>query len=425
MKIIYELPFGGIFFEQVRVYERDENGANSWGNGSYHVISLENGFGGSSLEFDGELLLIGQFGLRVSLRSKDQGGSNAWGEITELVPDEAEIPSIYGGSLDLNMGRAVVGSGESTVYVFDEDEGGVGNWGQSAKIQLPGSIPANSFVGSLALDGDRLLVSAGNRVFFYQNVLGEWELDEEFPFTSFPDVGSLSLKTDFDEDRLILGRQVAGSGRIYFYQKGPDGVWFECQEVLFDDAEIRPDDDNAAFGFSMSADGDMLAVGAPLGPLTSPPGESQKDTGGVYLFERDEEDGDRWSIERRIKPLSDPSDFSFSLFGTSVALAGDWLVVGAPLKDGSGAVYVFHRNTGGDGTWGQVQKISPPDGGSGDSFGIEVEYSEAGYFAVGSPGHDVDGSEKDGAGGVCLYDGARRALDVSGKANGFRWSFRR
>jgi hypothetical protein len=60
-------------------------------------------------------------------------------------------------------------------------------------------------------------------------------------------------------------------------------------------------------------------------------------------------------------------------FGTSVAIAGDWALIGAPLDDDfglqSGSVYVFRRNGIG---WTEVQKLTASDGQPSDSFGFSV-----------------------------------------------------
>ena len=63
-----------------------------------------------------------------------------------------------------------------------------------------------------------------------------------------------------------------------------------------------------------------------------------------------------------------------------MAISGDTVVVGAPGKDSatgydSGAAYIFERNAGGAGNWGQVKKLIPADPAAGDWFGISVAVS--------------------------------------------------
>jgi hypothetical protein len=58
------------------------------------------------------------------------------------------------------------------------------------------------------------------------------------------------------------------------------------------------------------------------------------------------------------------------LFGTSVALEGDRALVGAYTHGGTGAAYVFERQT--NGAWIQVAKLSALDADFNDRFGISV-----------------------------------------------------
>lgn len=78
-------------------------------------------------------------------------------------------------------------------------------------------------------------------------------------------------------------------------------------------------------------------------------------------------------------------------FGISVAIDGDYAVVGARLEDGGvgnptmdgGAVYVYRR-TGPD-TWGDEVKLLPSVSyGAGDHFGSEVAL-DGDYLVVGAP----------------------------------------
>jgi len=58
-------------------------------------------------------------------------------------------------------------------------------------------------------------------------------------------------------------------------------------------------------------------------------------------------------------------------FGGSVAISGNTIVVGAPYDDadrGSSA-YVFEWDSGGNGNWGQVKKLTASDGAAGNGFG--------------------------------------------------------
>ena len=89
------------------------------------------------------------------------------------------------------------------------------------------------------------------------------------------------------------------------------------------------------FGYSVVLTGDTLAVGAPFedGSATGVNGaddDGTTDSGAVYVFVRN---GTTWTQQAYIKASNTGND---DVFGGSLALSGDFLVVGATQEDGSG-----------------------------------------------------------------------------------------
>lgn len=126
------------------------------------------------------------------------------------------------------------------------------------------------------------------------------------------------------------------------------------------------------FGRAVAIDGDVLAVSSPQLDR----GETQ-DVGEVRIFHL--VDG-AWTLEAIV---SSPVDQS-TLFGESIALQGDRLVVAAPWHSGggrgvdpvegdpvfhSGAVYIFERDESG---WSQVAFLKPPNTHDDQQFGSSV-----------------------------------------------------
>ncbi len=84
--------------------------------------------------------------------------------------------------------------------------------------------------------------------------------------------------------------------------------------------------------------------------------------------------------------------------GSSIAVSGDMMVVGAPYADvagkaDAGAVYVFTRQGS---TWGNEVRLVADDGGAGDRFGDSVAI-DGGTVIVGAPYADVAGKADAGA----------------------------
>ncbi len=120
-----------------------------------------------------------------------------------------------------------------------------------------------------------------------------------------------------------------------------------------------------ALGFSLALDGPVAVVGAQTALI------GNDRPGAAFVFEFDPGSG-QW-LETATLSADDGADLE--LFGTSVALSGDTLVVGAPgamidLNVDQGAAYVFVRNN--SGLWAQQAKLVADDGAAGDAFGVSV-----------------------------------------------------
>ena len=80
-------------------------------------------------------------------------------------------------------------------------------------------------------------------------------------------------------------------------------------------------------------------------------------------------------------------------FGKSVAISGDYVVVGAYAEDeegsAAGAAYIFHRT--GTNTWDAGVKIVATDPQAYDEFGKSVAIS-GNYAVVGAYGESAGGS---------------------------------
>jgi len=120
------------------------------------------------------------------------------------------------------------------------------------------------------------------------------------------------------------------------------------------------------FGTSIDIDGNTAVIGAPYTH-----GNSYK-TGAAYVYERI--DG-QWSQSTKL--VADDGAF-WDWFGTSVAIHGNWIIVGAPLSKGPdgtnhGAAYIYMRKN--DGAWVQAAKLTTENSAEGSAFGYSVDIS--------------------------------------------------
>ncbi len=138
-----------------------------------------------------------------------------------------------------------------------------------------------------------------------------------------------------------------------------------------------PADAGAELGYSVAISGDTAVVGAPGDKVGA-----NRSQGAAYVFVRT---GATWSQQARLTAADGAEGDEF---GTSVAISGDTVVVGASFatvgtNTYQGAAYVFLRS----GTsWTQQAKLTAGDGGGGDQFGTSVAIS-GDTAVVGAPGH--------------------------------------
>lgn len=141
------------------------------------------------------------------------------------------------------------------------------------------------------------------------------------------------------------------------------------------------------FGHQIAISGEVMVIGAPredsdgIGEDGNPTSNNAEDSGAVYVFRRGQ---GGWQQEAFLKSSNVGAGDEF---GTSVAIEGDVIVVGAQSEDSStsgvntipnesatdsGAVYVFRRI---DNIWQEEAYLKASNPGAGDRFGGFVDIS--------------------------------------------------
>lgn len=143
------------------------------------------------------------------------------------------------------------------------------------------------------------------------------------------------------------------SGAVYIFRRNSGGVENWALEIRLTDPVPQ---ENKSFGRSVAIRGDTVVVGA---MQRQPEGHY---FGVVYVFERHEGGVDNWGLAAKLNP----SRRQGGLFGYGVATTGDRILVSAPTEFGGegngminvGAAYIFERNHGGAGNWGEVARLT-------------------------------------------------------------------
>ncbi|HNB37152.1 MAG TPA: S-layer homology domain-containing protein, partial [Anaerolineales bacterium] len=215
-----------------------------------------------------------------------------------------------------------------------------------------------------------------------------------------------------------LDNSATDSGAAYVFTLS-GGVW--SQQAYLKASNTGSND---YFGFPVAISGDTIVVAAAnedsdaIGVNGNQGNNNEGESGAVYVFTRS---NNNWSQQAYLKASNGDA---IDLFGKSIAISGDTIVVGAPYEDSnatgvngnqldnsasnSGAAYVFTRSNG---VWNQQAYLKSSNTDGSDLFGTSIDIS-GDTIAVGVPYEDSDATgvngdqldnSADAAGAVYIY----------------------
>lgn len=253
---------------------------------------------------------------------------------------------------------------------------------------------------SVAIREDVALVAADNSAYIYRRHGDLWKKEANMIPNRKPDD---LWYHDYDEYAcwsVALGKNIAvisslpvyydfyyneyymfhGTGIVYVYRF--KGKSWQLETTLT--ASFNPNSN--AFGFAVSASGDVIAVGDPQ-------------SGVVYLFGHY---GNTWIEEAKIIPGDGVANAGF---GSAVVVSGNVLIIGDPMKDHSaenaGMVFIYRFNGA---SWDEEARLTASDAASDDRFGAAVSVNED-VAVIGAPGV-VESWESSGSAYIFRYDGS-------------------
>ena len=268
---------------------------------------------------------------------------------------------------------------------------------------------------SISADGNTLVVGADeddgsgtNRgaAYIFIRSGNTWTLQETLDdsFTGLDvlednDVFGTSISISTDGNILVVGAPLdegsgTNRGAVYIFIRSGN-IW-TLQETLddsFTGLDVLENSDHFGRSTSLSTDGNILVVGAPLDD------GSGTNRGATYIFTRS---GNTWTLQKTLDDSFTGLDVlknnDWLGRSTSISADGNTLVVGAPLDDGSGtdrgATYIFTRSGN---TWTLQETLDDSFIGldvleNNDSFGGSTSLSSDGNTLV------VRADEDDGSG---------------------------
>jgi choice-of-anchor B domain-containing protein len=320
----------------------------------------------------------------------------------------------FGGSVLVGDGEVLVGEANNqfrpgTVYIYRKTGG---TWQESSTLRQPNPEVGDRFGASLALDASRLFVGAStNAVHVFTRQGTSWTHAGVVLTSAVAPDGVQFGAVAASGDWLLVGQQVAGGGRgrgrggrgrggeaappppagkVYAFKRGANGEYAYTTTITSPDQNTAGD----AFGSAIAMTGTTALIGA----------NGQTDRAGVvHEFEVDA--AGAWAKQRDFAPQGVGDN---ETFGSDVTLLGtDMAIVTAPGDAGGyGAVYIFRKvqqtgrrgggggqragGAGGNFTWQEQNRLTEPAGGRGDGFAAAVGADDravwVGATRVGGPG---------------------------------------
>jgi hypothetical protein len=268
----------------------------------------------------------------------------------------------FGRSVAISGNTIVVGApfhevgkhpGQGAAYVFVEPASGWRTATATAKLTAAGGA-ANEFFGeSVAISGDTVVVGAPGRKVGGHVAQGAVDL-------------------------FAVPRPRAGAARQLAALTSPHGQAGD------------------ALGISVAISGPTIVAGADLHQVGT-----TAEQGAAYIFTKRTAG---WSSARETAQLTDQRGEARELFGRTVAIWQNTVVVGAPDRGGvntrQGAAYVFVKpSSGWSGSVTQTAELTASDPGKGDQFGGALAVSGA-LIVAGAQSHATGKKAEQGAGYV-------------------------
>jgi hypothetical protein len=360
---------------------------------------------GYSVSISGDIAIVGELngesGLTLSdtgaayIFERNQGGANVWSTVVKLNASDAAVGDQFGHSVSISNDTVIVGAWENdddggrtgAAYIFERNTGGADSWGEVKKLLASDMNGGDRFGWAVGISGDTAIVSAkrnddggfqtGSAYIFERNKNGVDNWGQVKKILAFDPFGGdeFGQSVAISVDTVIVGAwkdddDGSASGSAYIFERNTGGVdnWGSVKKLTAIAAA-----GNDEFGFSVAISDDTAIVGA---HFADEPGIGG--SGAAHIFYRNQGGANNWG---EVKRITASVPVATDIFGHSVAISGDKVIVGAygwdngDLSSDGGAAYIFERNTGGADNWGEVKMLIASDIAAGDEFGLSVGIS--------------------------------------------------
>ena len=331
--------------------------------------------------------------------------NGSWVQHSKLLSDSGNNDDDFGYSVAISGYNIIIGApgdddngyNVGSAYIFNYNGT---NWTQTTELHAIDGASSDYYGYCVDISGDYAIIGAygdddngskSGSAYIYKLENGTWSHDTKLTASNGSAEDNYGLAVCIDDDFVIVGAEREdsrgnNSGLAYIYHL-QNGNWLERWTIYGADTW-----NGENFGIAVDLDNRYAVIGA------TGQDDNGVDSGCAYVFRYLNE---AWYQQDKIVPSDGAED---ARFGSSVAISGNSVIVGASMADAqgmmSGAAYLFQLDSG---SWIEQKQLLPTDGASMDFAGGAVSIS--GDIVVVDCQRDDSGSNDAGAGYVFNISG--------------------
>ncbi|MEA1920405.1 MAG: hypothetical protein U9N52_11225, partial [Campylobacterota bacterium] len=303
-------------------------------------------------------------------------------DIQRIEANDPDINDYFGSGVSMSGDMIAIsapsedtqGFGAGSVYIYKKNSNHSVTLVQ--KLQANDIEQGDAFGSSVDMDSEYLVIGAkyedetavsAGAVYLYKKVsTGKFEQFDKLMGKSAYEYFGASVA--IHDDNVIIGAPGKDDTRGVAYH-------YNITDQNLTSYFHQPRDLGDSFGYSVGISGDYFTVGA------IHEDSNGSNAGSAYLFKR----GNTTQIKHLYATDAEAED----LFGYSVGMNGNYILIGAKDEDSNGAnagsAYLFKREN--DSNITQIAKIQSDDIQANDNFGSSVSINSD-YIVVGAMGED-------------------------------------
>lgn len=293
-------------------------------------------------------------------------------EMKKIVPAIQLENSHFGSAIAIDGSTAIIGdntysnfnTAKNNAYIFSRNTDGI--WNQSAELKPVNMNWDGMFAQAVAISGDYAIVGSYSNSedgIAMKDVAYIYHKSDEEKWNSVATISAPNTDVNdyfgyavaLEDDYAVVGAPYGGvdnSGIVYVFHRTTGDSWELLTQIL-PTVQIV----NSHFGMSVDINEDYIVVGSPILQRSS-------NSGAVYIYNKLK---NTWNSGTKLQLT-----ISKELIGASVAIDGDYVVIGVPDIDSkiNGSIFVFHRTN--ENNWSDAERISSYDFSNNSIYSVDI-----------------------------------------------------